>query len=368
MLISLVLRIDIVFGGGQRYWGDEARYLAARDIAAGLGGSGIGIALQRMSNGQHPLFAVIAVVPAFAERLIGEDSRIPGIFVAAFSVLNIGLLALIAKRSGASDTEAVAAAALLAVSATFFYYARHVLPYDVAMFLGLVALYLGVGRTTRPLASVVCGSFAACAFLTYLGYWTLGGAALVIHVLRDADRSTMVSRAVLGTIGLVAPILLLVVATNLAGGHLLATLFDFSRTIDQGAFTEGWRLPWEYLWHAEHLILILWLCGTFWCLARIRSTPLSPTGRVGLLGLAFTYGMLVLFSSVLDRFVVYGRLARQIVPFLCLTTAAAMYEIHQRLPSKVQLSWMAMLAVLCVAQAAFNFATPFRQVFPAEGR
>jgi hypothetical protein len=366
MLISMLLRIDIVLGGGQFYWGDESRYAESRDIAAGLGSDGMSIALRRMSNGQHPLFAVVGVIPAIVERVIGTDSRIPGVFFAAFSVLNIGLLALIAKRCGASDTEAVVAAALLALSVTFFYFARHLLPYDVAMFFGLVALYLGVGHATRPLVSALCGVFAACAFLTYLGYWTLGGTALVIHVLRGRDRATVVSRAVLGAVGLIAPILLLIVATNRAGGRVLTTVSGFSGNVDQGTFSEGWRLPWEYLWHSEHLIVILWLLGTAWCLVRIRSASLSPTARVGLLGLALTYGSLVLFSSVLERFVVYGRLARQMVPFLCLTTAAAIHEIDRLLPSKARLSWMATLTGLSIAQAAFNFATPLRQVFPAE--
>jgi hypothetical protein len=365
MAVSLALRIVLVISGGQFYWGDEARYEEAREIASGLGRDAMLTALKRMDNGQHPLYPIVGVIPAAIERAVGTDSRIPAAFFATFSVLNIGLLALVARRSGASPLESTMAAALLAVSTTFFYYARHLLPYDVAMFFGLLSLSFGAADTRHLSPSLLCGVFAACTFFTYTGYWTLGGAALVIHVLRTQDTTAALRRALVGGLGLVGTVALIVGASAItSGGELVRRLIDFSRTINQGTFSEGWRLPWEYLWHAEHFILVLWLLAIGWCIARLRSRRLPGSAYVGLVGAVMIYATLVILSVLLHRFVVYGRLARQLVPFFCLATAAFLHAVYTSWPSSTRRSWTAAAAIAIVTQAAFNFATPLRQVFP----
>jgi xanthosine utilization system XapX-like protein len=365
MTMSLGLRIVLVVSGGQFYWGDESRYSQSRQIADALGHGDVLFTFQRMGNGQHPLFGVIGAVPAVVERLTHEDPRIPGVFFAVFSTLNIGLLALIAKRCGATDAEALVAGGLLALCNSFFYYARHLLPYDVAMCAGLWALCIGLGRGGRR-SSVLCGVAAACTFLTYTGYWTLGGIALVMHVI-GADRiTTAIRRAAFGALGLAGTIGVVVVGCAMRGKNLAGAFFEFSHEIHQGDFSEGWSLPWEYLWHAEHLMLGLWLFGVVWALARARSGALPRSAYVGLLAFILAYVSLAVLSAVTQTFVVYGRLARQMVPFLCLVTASALYGTFESLSPRVRAVCMPALAGLLIAQAVFNFQTPLRQTFPAE--
>jgi hypothetical protein len=315
--------------------------------------------------GQHPLFGVIGAIPATVERITREDPRIPGLFFAAFSVINIGLIAAIAKRSGATEGESVLAAALLALSASMLYYARHLLPYDVAMTLGLAALYIGLGRGGR-VRSLICGAAAACAFLMYTGYWTLGGGAMVVHVLDTDNAKAALRRTVFSGLGLLVAIGIAVLGSLAVGENLIRALAEFSGQVDQGDFREGWRLPWEYLWHAEHVIVLAWLFAVAWVVVKWRSRTAPRLGRVGLIGFAFVYGALVATSVVTHTFVVYGRLARQIVPFLCLMAASAIADfLRARSPSTRV--WLApTVALLLIVQAAFNFATPLKQVFPAE--
>jgi hypothetical protein len=360
---SMVLRIVLVLSGGQFYWGDETRYEIARDIARTLSHGEFLYAFSRM--GQHPLFGVVGAVPAVIEQITHQDVRIPGIFFAAFSVVNVGLLALIAKRSGASDGESVAAGGLLALSTSMLYYARHLLPYDVAMTFGLLAVFVGIGRGTRA-ASVLCGVLAACAFLTYTGYWTLGGAAMVVHVLVADSRRAGVRRAVFSALGLTGMIGAVVVGSLAVGENLLRALTEFSHQVDQGDFREGWLLPWEYLWHAEHVILLMWLLAMAWTIARLRSPDLPRGARVGLIGVAFLYGSLTVMSVVTHTFVVYGRLARQLVPFLCLITAAALSRAVLSLSPRARVRFACVVALVLLVQAGLNFKTPLRQVFPAE--
>ena len=360
---SMVLRIILVLSGGQFYWGDESRYEIARDIARTVSHGEVLYAFSRM--GQHPLFGVVGAVPAAIEQVTHEDMRIPGIFFAAFSVANVGLLALIAKRSGATDGESVAAGGLLALSTSMLYYARHLLPYDVAMTFGLLAVFVGIGRGTRA-ASLLCGALAACAFLTYTGYWTLGGAAMVVHVLVADSRRAGCRRAIFSVLGLAGTIGAVVVGSLAAGENLLRALTEFSRQVDQGDFGEGWRLPWEYLWHAEHLISVLWLLALAWAISKLRSPDLPRRARVGLIGVAVVYASLATMSVVTHTFVVYGRLARQLVPFLCLITAAALSRAMLPLAPRARLRFAGAVAIVLLVQAGFNFMTPLRQVFPAE--
>ena len=363
LLTSMVLRIWLVTSGGQFYWGDETRYEIARDIARTVAHGDVLYAFSRM--GQHPLFGVIGAIPATVERITHEDPRVPGLFFAAFSVMNIGLLAAIAKRSGATERDSVIAGALLALSASMLYFARHLLPYDVAMTLGLAALYVGLGRGGR-VRSLACGIVAACAFLTYTGYWTLGGAAMVVHVLDAETVKTGLRRAVFSALGLFATIGFAVLGSLAVGENLIRALAAFSGQVDQGDFREGWRLPWAYLWHAEHVIVLVWLFALAWVVVAWRSRRMPRLVRVGLIGLAFVYGALVATSVVTHTFVMYGRLARQMVPFLCLIAAWALADfLRARSPSTRV--WLApTVALLLIAQAAFNFATPLTQVFPAE--
>jgi hypothetical protein len=360
---SMVLRIVLVLSGGQLYWGDEARYEIARDIARTLSHGEFLYAFSRM--GQHPLFGVVGAVPAAIEQVTHEDVRIAGIFFAAFSVVNVGLLALIAKRSGATDGESVAAGGLFALSTSMLYYARHLLPYDVAMTFGLLAVFVGIGRGTRA-ASVLCGVLAACAFLTYTGYWTLAGAAVVVHVLVADSRRAGIRRAMFSALGLAGTIGAVVVGSLAAGENLLRALTEFSRQVDQGDFGEGWLLPWEYLWHAEHFILLMWLLALAWAVSKLRSPDLPRFARVGLIGIALVYASLATMSVVTHTFVVYGRLARQLVPFLCLITAAALSRAVPSLAPRARLRFAGAAAVVLLVQAGFNFMTPLRQVFPAE--
>jgi hypothetical protein len=178
---SLLLRLVLVQLGGQFYWSDEYRYLDARAAAANLANGNWRAAVTRCATGDHPFFRVVGLIPATVEHVAEvEDSRIPAAFLATFSVMNVWLLALIARRMGASEWEAVLAAVTGATSNVLLYWARHISPYDVSMTLLLTGLLLGVG-SDRFRASVYCGVLAALGFLVYAGYWTLAGVALAIH-------------------------------------------------------------------------------------------------------------------------------------------------------------------------------------------
>ncbi len=363
-LVALALRVLLVFSGGQFYWPDENRYGQAGEMLEELSHAQIRRVALRLSGGDHPLFNVFALVPAFVQRHFGPSPRIPGVYFATYSAGSILLIGLIARRLGSPPGEALLASALLAASSSFFYFARHVVPYDVAMMLNLAALYVGARPGDRLTASAWCGVLAGCAFLTYAGYWTLSAVVVLTHVVRSPGLPQAIRRGVVVIAGLATPAAVVMAITLPFGGNLVRSLAGFSQAVTQGEFAEGWRLPWEYLWHAEHGVLVVWTVGTACALGLIRRV--SPTSKAALMGIATVYGLLVFTSTVLHKFVVYGRLSRQLVPFLCLATAGALWSLRDSVSVRFRVAFIGAVIALVLVQAAFNMSTVFRVTFPRE--
>lgn len=366
LLCSLVLRCALVLSGGQLYWPDEQRYVEVRaGVAAAAAHDREGIA-RAFAEPEHVGFKVVAIVPAVIELLRGDDARIPALFFALFSVVNIWLVVAIARRLDAGTKASLVAGLLFAVSASFFYYSRHLLPYDLAATFALLSIFVGTAPNAGWRQSVWCGVWAGVAFLVYAGYWTFGGAACVIHVcdarnIRDARR-----RAVLAAAGLVSALGAALAIYFVAGANPIAKLVTFAGEADQGTMAEGWSLPWEYLWHAEHGLLVLWVMCVLASAIAWRESLRLRVVRAGVVGIVFIYALLVTCSVVLNAFTVYGRLARPLVPFLCLITAAVIVRAWEARP-QYQRGVLALVAVLVLAiQTLVNFTPPLRQEFPRE--
>lgn len=367
LAVSWALRIFLVWSGGQDYWPDEVRYERSRAAVAALSRGDAASALRALDQPDHLLFVVLGTVPAAAERAFGESSKIPAAFFATFSVASIFLLWVLVRRLGGDERVRLLAAFFFAASATQLYYSRHLLPYDTAMALGLAALAAGSRSPCRPRDSVFCGLLAAGAALTYSGYWMLAAFALLAHAAREPRSAPLVTRrALLSGAGFLAPLAALFAADLALGGNLARRVVAFSGTIAQGRFEEGWSLPLAYFWHAEHLIAVLWAIAIVWSAIRRSRGDASEALGLGLAGVVFVYGGLVVMSVVLRKMVVYGRLARPIVPFACLLTALMVASLVQRARSR-RLAAAGVLGGVAL-QAAANFATPLVQVFPAEFR
>ena len=362
LIISTVLRVILCLSGGQDYWPDEHKENPDL-ILSGLIHRDYNEVLRGLDRPERPMFAAIGVIPAAVGRVTGRSRMVCALFFSMASVVSIWVLAAIARELGADDVESLLAAALLALSASFLYWSRHVQPYDLATMFVLVALLVGVraGATSRHM--YLCGIISGVAFLTYPGYWSSVIAVPAICVIQGSvNGRDPVRNSLLAIVGVLS-VLGLAVAIDLAfGGFVLARFISYSGTVNQGSFQEGWSLPFEYLWHAEHLLLVLWLASVVWALSRLDA---SARIGVGLFGALFIYAMLVISSIGLYKFVVYGRMARQLVPFFCLITAAAIGSLWRSSRASIR-SAAAVIVGVTVVQALLNFWRPFVQTFPAD--
>jgi len=150
-----------------------------------------------------------------------------------------------------------------------------------------------------------------------------------------------------------------------AGTPLLVTsMRRLAGTITDGYLPEGFVVPWAYLWHAEHALLLLWMWAALhvildrgaWAPDRRRAAA------VWLACAAFIYLALGAGSALVHAFVVMGRQSRQLIPFLCLASAAAIWRlIDTRRPSR----WLLMAGAAALgASTLANFAAPLAQRFP----
>jgi len=365
LLVSFILRLYLVLQGGPHYWPDESRFEVSRSAANFLFSGDLKSAYAALDSADHFLFKVVGVVPAALEKAISTDLEIPALFFALFSVFNVWLIWRISLRLGSGESEALLSAFLLALASSFFYYSRHLLPYDASMTFGLLSLLVAVRTPTRKRDSCFCALLSSACFLTYNGYWTLAAFTMVVHVTwARPGTSEMISRAWRSAVCFWAPPLAVVTASSLFGGDLLDQFIWFSNSVTQGEFSEGATLPIAYLWHTEHFLLLVWVLAfgfSMWAMIKGASTARSTMGVAGIL---FIYGFMVLTSVGLNKFVVYGRLVRQLVPFFCLLTA---YQLqHLRGVHGGIRRAFPILCTMLVLQAAFNFRVPLQQVFPSD--
>ena len=331
----------LVVQGGQLYWPDERLYTQVLDIFDLHQGNWFDILKALVSTQDHLGFALISAPIGAVQLAIGHAlSRsgnglmlLPGIVLAQASVVSIALVYAIARRAGRERVEALIAAALMTSATTMFYYARHLLPDDAALALGLLALWCAVGASRRD--SLMCGAAASAAFITYNGYWLFVAAVLLLHLVHEW-RTTFPSammRAMYATIGfltLPAGIVLIELATG--APLIFSGMRRLAGTVSDGYAPEGFSLPWAYsVARGACAVACLDRRGVL-CRHRHEAcwnSRRQQTAAMWVLAAVFIYlalGSLVHFHV----FVVMGRQARQVVPFLCLATAAAAAELLER--------------------------------------
>ena len=259
---SLALRVMLAMHGGQDYYGDEPRYYRGTVLLNALSSGEWAWVRAVVNQPVHAGFSYVAffVAPfhhALASLLgygdwshqenIRDTLPLAAAVMGLFSTLNLWLIYQLALRSGASRSEAGLAMLFAAAANSLFYYSRHLLPYDSSLTLALSGLIFSISSTTRR-RQFLAGSCAALSFQIYNGYWFLVpviGLALLYSHSRWSDRFRAGCFWSLGAA--CATALIILPGVIMIGREYWAQSADFSHTVKQGLFAEGWSLPWAYL-------------------------------------------------------------------------------------------------------------------------
>ncbi len=371
LTLSLILRILLAKQGGQLYFPDESRINAPVDAATAIRQGNVDEAVRLIfSTADHLGFKLAMTVPAWAWVKWGWSLPVLAMLGSGiFSTASIACIYALARRAGAGVEEARWAAGLMAGSTSMFYWAPHLMPYDMALCLGLACLFVSIHPAPRWYHSLLAGALGFCTFATYNGYWLIVAFALTVHVLQawpmGKEWKAFLLRGGFGLIGLVVPFLTLIYWAAWGGFDLLNSYLNFSRTISQGDYNEGHRIIVAYLWTAENGLLLLWIACLGWFLWRSGRGGGADRNRarLWLAGLATIGLTLVLGSNVFEKFVVYGRLVRQMVPFFCLLGGWAMADFCVQGGLRDMIGRRAALLILIMGLAGFNFGRVFQQDF-----
>ena len=389
LIIGIVLRGFLVNSGGQLFIVDEARFLNGHYLLANLADGDFQLALHRIiTNYAHCLFIFFA---AFAEgirflyvNLINQgetpaylltETR-EGIEVAAFvlsfaSTINIFRVYAIIRRFGGEKDQALAGSFLMVLSTVNYYYARHLLPYDCAIMLALIALYFGAHPDGKFRHSVLCGIFAGLAALTYNGYWILSFVVWLLHIVRsDEHYKKRIKKAIFCAIAGISPLIILQLISLSVGENFLRGEIDWihaTKGNQYGDLGSGWAVFFTYLWEAEKSILVVLIIGMTLSVRgwfdnfALRSLDHRTFGPLAVL---LIFLLLILLSDVFQTSVLYGRSIKQIVPFLCMACALPLSQLKHFLPRpKISLA-ITLLSVASIAQSAYNQTACLRITFP----
>ena len=364
LAVSYALRTVLIWRGGHRFWPDETRYDRSLEaVAAALGHNWPQALRWIFGSADHLGYKLMGVVPGFFQLRFHLAAGWSQMFFAVFATANIAWVARIARQAGADETEALGAALAMACSNAMFYWSRHFVPYDLAMFWGLACLSVSLRPSAGWRGSLAAGFLGFVTFATYNGYWLLVAVALSIHVLLALPRAGRVLwRAGWALLGLGGSFLLLLIAAEtVLKVSLLQSYLDFAGTISQGDFDGGLGVLVEYLLSAETALALVWVGAAVLLVLAARSRRIERRGWLWLAAACSVCVVLVTGSNVLHKFVVYGRLTRQVIPFCSLLTGYVWFHLWLR-TGKVRSAF----AVLLVGVAAWNFAGPLRQEFPED--
>src|SRR5258705_11214625 len=98
-------------------------------------------------------------------------------------------------------------------------------------------------------------------------------------------------RALLAGAGFaIVPLVIVLVELATGAPLLFSGMRRLAGTVTDGYAPEGFSLPWAYLWHAEHVLLLVWLAAplfvgphpTHWNGPRRRSGPTAGPPATGL--------------------------------------------------------------------------------------
>jgi hypothetical protein len=364
LITSILLRWILIFKGGQYYFSDEQRYQTSQTMTELLlRGQVRDAGLQLFSSPEHLGYKVIGIFPAWIEQIMGPSRVLPAMFFSLFSALNLYLIFLLSKKTGTSLYEALLALLLAAISQSLFYYSRHFMPYDTAMTFGLLAFYIGLTDRLTMRTSITCGALSFLCFITYNGYWTLAGLALFVHVFYKVETITRtVRKGVLLGIGFLLPLSVLIACSAQLDVNFVQEYRCFAQTVTQGNYEEGWSLPFAYFWNTEHFLFVILALLALYALLKGQNRKAAILWGSCIV---LIYLFLAVPSVYLHSFVVYGRLVRQIMPFLILLAASGFVSLSQNLQPTRQGIAQAVLIVIFV-QALWNFNSTFHVAYPRD--
>jgi len=347
LIIFLAMAVRVSWmGKGVYAFTDETRYEASQQLVGQLLQGNIKEGFSALiKTDARPVDCLLHALPALVQQVLPHTEGLNHpdalVWVQYFHVLLFGMLAFVFYRVTVllfpqTDYIPLFALTCFVLLVNNHVHARHILPYDTALLLLLLALgiIVHVHRTNGLIstrAKYIAGTLAALAWLTYPGYYWLPVLMMVyLFLVSGSRRFTDGLREVIPFLtGAFVVVLFFEAVYWYYGKSLLYSLAGLSLGINQGDYHESLEFIIQYMkesngavgWILSYTFLIVGALSLL-ALLRVRMSVFDPL-RV-FLGLAFgAWAFHVVLGEVFEFMVFYGRLIHAFVPFMIWAVLAA---------------------------------------------
>jgi hypothetical protein len=302
---------------------------ASRAIADARGRQGAAIALL-------PVAALQAIPSAFGVTASNPRSlMIPTGVNVLLSLITLVIVFQLCLRLTNDEDSSLAAVTLYALLVNTNLYIRHVLPYELALTVGALAMWVAITRAPTIRTAALAGVLAAALVTCYSGYYLLAAVIAIAFVGRGwVQRGARRAFALALVFGLAAALVFAIIEAvcRPAGVSYLASSRALGQTITMGSFDEGWTFLPEYLIRVERWSGIVLLGGFIIWAAQAakrwrRGVPLPVDVWVAAAALAWVAQAVL--AAELRRIVFYGRLIHPWMIFLTFALASVVASVRQ---------------------------------------
>ncbi len=233
-------------------------------------------------------------------------------------------------------------------------YIRHLAPYDQALLMFLLNIFLILRKSKTGLnegAMVTFGALSAAGFLVYPGYYAFALIILIFIAFTCGFRWRLIVTHVLSFICI---LLLFEIAANLLGQSYIESCLTLSATATHGDFSEGVLFIFRYLRDVEGAIGMI-LLGLF-LLYTVFFWHKDKGAAKWLIAAAF---FLHVFHAglgfIFNKTVFYGRILHMYFPFLVMGAVRALQLLPKPIIKKSLCAALAAASVFSFVRFAYTY-------------
>lgn len=336
ILIFIILLINTLFlGKGAISIPDEVRYIRSyQGLEAFIEHGDYNFFFgEIVINAGNPTYQIFSLIPSGIQYILEKTAGInhltrhslliPQFFNCLVLFGIIFFLFLITKEK-LTTIFAMLFSLLVLLSTFSTIYLRHLLPYDLSIFVFIIMIYqlINLKSTKFRKACFGFGVLSSLSFTIYTGYFFF---SIIIYVILILElKKGFFKTTFYYTLGWLPLTILYEILGRLANTSYIHSIFNHSSTITQGDFNEGFLFPFEYIYVSEGFFGVLILFFSFLYVFKALTTKgyIANTSVIEktLLTSILIFIIYCLQCYFLNKLVWYGRIVHFFVLIMAISS------------------------------------------------
>lgn len=239
-----------------------------------------------------------------------------------FNVLvSLGILLVfyaILRRLNFSNLSSLLGVFLLGTLVNSNIYVRHILPYDSALLLQLLTVFILISNPVKKRKILIAGACCAIGTANYVGYFMFLFIHIALLLLGNGSPVKKAQRTALFFLPMAVMTLMFEVCSRSIDMSYIKYLLWFSSTVYHGSYSEGLNYVFIYFHLVEKLwgitLLLLFFAGVIYS---VRISGWNKSRQFLFLGI-LSYLIYGCYAYFFHGMVFYGRLLHMYYPFIIL--------------------------------------------------